>query len=225
LGISLLPEAEPRVRGATAEQEAAVFAVLREDYADLIDFTLLTGMRLDAVISLRWREDVDFAAGTITYQKKRKRGQAVRTGIVPITPEIETILRRQIGRHRLMVWTFVAHRAKGKGFEYEIGKRYPITYWNLRTRWQRAATKAGVPGLRFHDLRHTAALRMLAKTGNLVNVQMMLGHANIATSRKYTEMDLSALRAAMIEAEAARPARVAADASENVVALKRGEAS
>ncbi|MBY5837123.1 tyrosine-type recombinase/integrase [Rhizobium leguminosarum] len=44
---------------------------------------------------------------------------------------------------------------------------------------------AGVTNFRFHDTRHTAATRVLRKS-NLRVAQRLLGHADIATTAKYT---------------------------------------
>jgi integrase len=41
-------------------------------------------------------------------------------------------------------------------------------------------TKAGLPHMRFHDLRHTAATLLLSKKINAKVVQEMLGHSNIS---------------------------------------------
>jgi integrase len=63
----------------------------------------------------------------------------------------------------------------------------------------------GLPALRFHDLRHTAATRTLAACGNLNVVKEMLGHADIATTARYANSDTSQVRAAMEAANLLSP--------------------
>ena len=73
------------------------------------------------------------------------------------------------------------------------------------TRWKRAIAKTGLTDFRFHDLRHTAASRVLRETGNLAVVQEMLGHAQVTTTRKYAHVLNEDLRAAMERTQAATP--------------------
>jgi len=48
-----------------------------------------------------------------------------------------------------------------------------------------ACKRAAIRGLRFHDLRHTAATRMAERGANIVAVKEILGHADIKTTMKY----------------------------------------
>jgi integrase len=218
LNIKKLVEPKERTREASAQDEAAIFAALREDFHDVTRFALLTGVRFFGCVSLTWA-NVKFETQSITYRKKRKAGRSGdEWGHLPMTEEVEAILRRQIGRHRMQVWTYVSEGKKGgKGGTgragiYREGERYPISYWNLQTRWRRALAKAGIADFRFHDLRHTAATRTLRVTGNLKLVQVQLGHAQITTTSKYAHVTNSDLRAGMTLAhEAARRAAIQAD--------------
>jgi integrase len=45
--------------------------------------------------------------------------------------------------------------------------------------------KAGIENLRFHDLRHTAATRMVALGVEIIIVQDILGHSDIRTTMRY----------------------------------------
>jgi integrase len=49
----------------------------------------------------------------------------------------------------------------------------PIANW--RTAWRRACREAGLPGLRFHDLRHTAATKLLEEGTPIAVVAQILG--------------------------------------------------
>jgi integrase len=69
-----------------------------------------------------------------------------------------------------------------------VGRR--ITVEALTTRWQRDRAKAAevlpsVASIRWHDLRHTMASRLLRKTRNLAWVQKALGHADIKTTIRH----------------------------------------
>ena len=72
----------------------------------------------------------------ITYVKNRERGERNSWGKLPMTNEVEAILRRQVGYHRMQVWTYIARGKKGgkggtrHGGIYDEGARSPITYTN-----------------------------------------------------------------------------------------------
>ena len=56
----------------------------------------------------------------------------------------------------------------------------------IHERWQRWKKQAGLPvGLHLHDLRRDAANRVYAATGDLREVQGMLGHSTITTTLDY----------------------------------------
>jgi integrase len=73
-----------------------------------------------------------------------------------------------------------------------------ITYATLRTYWQRARAAVGMPGVRFHDLRHAFASIYLASGGSLKDLQLLLGHSTIAiTADLYAHLEADFLRAGM----------------------------
>ncbi len=57
--------------------------------------------------------------------------------------------------------------------------------WRLRTAFRRACVRAGVTGLRIHDLRHTFATRLVTGGADLVTVQHLLGHADLRMTGRY----------------------------------------
>jgi integrase len=57
----------------------------------------------------------------------------------------------------------------------------------LKRSFATACRRAGIKGLRFHDLRHTAATRMIESGVNIVTVSNMLGHSDISlTVKRYS---------------------------------------
>lgn len=55
---------------------------------------------------------------------------------------------------------------------------------NVKTSWQAARVEAGLPHVRFHDLRHTAATRLAGKM-QLAFVGQVLGHSDPKTTQRY----------------------------------------
>jgi hypothetical protein len=129
-----LKEPEGRVRELDDNEEAALDAAMRSDYAPWIRFALLTGLRRAETL-IRW-SNVNWLTKTI--MTVGKGGRAVAT---PITPAVTELLEPLRGHHPEFVFTYTAERTKG---EQTKGRRYPITYEGGKTEWQRLMKRAGI---------------------------------------------------------------------------------
>ena len=56
---------------------------------------------------------------------------------------------------------------------------------DIKTGFKAACRRAEITGLRFHDLRHTAATKMIEAGVDLVTVSKILGHASIQMTMRY----------------------------------------
>lgn len=54
---------------------------------------------------------------------------------------------------------------------------------------QRVLKRAGLPRIRFHDLRHTCATLLLHEGCSLREIQSYLGHASYLTTTRYAHVD------------------------------------
>lgn len=66
-------------------------------------------------------------------------------------------------------------------------------YTCLKSAWREAIKKANLPGLRIHDLRHSAASFMCAAGVPLYSVGTVLGHANVSTTSRYAHLSGTSL--------------------------------
>ncbi|NBS93194.1 MAG: site-specific integrase, partial [Betaproteobacteria bacterium] len=60
--------------------------------------------------------------------------------------------------------------------------------------WARVRERAGLPGLRLHDLRHSYASFLVNAGRSLYEVQALLGHANPRTTMRYAHLSQATLR-------------------------------
>ena len=69
-----------------------------------------------------------------------------------------------------------------------VFKRRNGAQWGaIRTAWESALTRAGIEGVRFHDLRHSFASHYMMRGGSLDDLKEILGHSDInMTARSHT---------------------------------------
>ncbi len=60
---------------------------------------------------------------------------------------------------------------------------------NLRKNWEFARKAAGVTHVRFHDLRHTTATRLIALGVPIEEVARILGHSDVKTTYRYVNLN------------------------------------
>ena len=80
------------------------------------------------------------------------------------------------------------------------GQRYisavplQLTYDGLRSAFDKAKRRAGLPHIRIHDLRHTVGSLLAESGATLRDIQLWLGHTSPVTSTRYTHVELTRLR-------------------------------
>lgn len=149
----------------------------------------LTGMRLGELLGLRWK-DLDLTLGVISVQqtlyrlKKRVLLKEPKSAKARRTISLAPLLIQELNRHR----EAQVQQRKRLGEKYvdndlvfcqrngEPLHGHNITQGNLR----RVLKKAGLPRIRFHDLRHCHATHMLRQGENPKVVQERLGHSTPA---------------------------------------------
>lgn len=73
----------------------------------------------------------------------------------------------------------------------------PINFEGVKSGFRRARVKAGMPEVRFHDLRHACATILLSLNVPLDVVRDILGHTTIKTTERYAHAVVSRQREAM----------------------------
>ena len=134
----------------------------------LVDLALTTGLRVSEMAAIKI-QDVDLKRGCMTVgrlKRKKKFPETIAIG-------------KDLGKH---LREYIASIGKKKGPLF-VGKRGPLTAQGLQRVWKSAIKRTGLPAdLSIHCARHTIAVHLLRKTGNLRQVQKQLGHASPATT-------------------------------------------
>lgn len=98
----------------------------------------------------------------------------------------------------------IAELPRYNGCPYLIPNPKTLKPWSsIFLSWDNARRKAGMPELRIHDLRHSAASFMAAAGVDLYTIGKVLGHSNYKTTQRYAHLQSGQLIAA-VEAGAAK---------------------
>jgi site-specific recombinase XerD len=95
---------------------------------------------------------------------------------------------------------FFGQSLKRKDNESEFVFSNPVTgkpYVDLKKAFKTACEEAGISGLRFHDLRHTFASRLVENGVDLITVKDLLGHSTVKVTERYTHPNKSLKRKAV----------------------------
>jgi integrase len=189
-------KAVPRIKFSNARElyinaeEAARLVAAAEgsrnkQLAAIVRLLLLLGMRVSELLSMRW-ENVDTGKQTI-FIPTSKTGRSRRLPLPRAAIDIIERLPRPAGA----IYLFPSSRDP---------KKHLTT---IKHGWQAARDAAGLPNLRIHDLRHSAASAWINNGVGLATVGKLLGHANLASSARYSHLADDTLMAA-VEAGAAK---------------------
>jgi integrase len=208
--IPMEQEDNRRHRRLGVEEEARLLEVATGLLRPLIIAALDTGMRRGEMLALNWR-DVEARPGWL-----RLRGETTKSGKTRWVPVSTTLLEAVLAFLRLDA-AGEQKPADGWVFRNEVGA--PIRYF--KRAWLAACRMAGVTELRWHDLRHEYASRLVERGVPLSQVRDLLGHASIVTTERYDNQKPEALMAAAKRLETGEsfknvsslPLRAASDAA------------
>ena len=178
------------IRPLTAEQVKILFESARGDRLEaLYVLAITTGLRQGELLGLKWG-DVDLEAATLQVRRTRTTAKG---GPVLAAPKTKGS-RRTVRLSETALQALRGHlerqldeidragdlyQENGLIFASEIGEPLDRRYITTQ-RFKPFLKRAGLPQIRFHDLRHTCATLLLSKNVNPKVVSEMLGHASIA---------------------------------------------
>jgi integrase len=179
-------ERAPEMRFATVAQVAALAGAIGPRYRALVLVAAYGGLRWGELVGLRVKR-VDLLHGRVTVAEQVAE---VNGRLLPGPPKTEAG-RRTVTLPALAAVALAEHLAEFAGPGPE-GLVFPapeggyLRRSNFRRRWWLPATKAaGVEGLRFHDLRHSAATLALAAGANTRELMERMGHTSPTVALRY----------------------------------------
>ncbi len=195
-----------------AQARAFLDAARGDRFEALYALCLTAGLRQGEALGLKW-SDVDLDGGTlrVNRQLQRVRRDGDKSGKLEFS-EPKNASRRTVGLSQRAVGALRSHRKRqleeklragskwqDNGLVFTNSKGMPLEAQNVVNRsFKPLLKKAGLPSIRFHDLRHSC-LSLLASGGEPIrDLQALAGHATAAfTLQRYTHhYDSSARRTA-----------------------------
>ena len=147
---------------------------------------ILTGMRLGELMGLRW-SDVDFQNHIVSVNRQ---AQAIKgKGILYSEPKTRSGIRK-IRIQQNTIDALFQQKEKIHDMKNKAGHKWvendlvfpstvgtPMIAYYLRKDFFHQLSVAGLPRIRFHDLRHTAATLMINHGVPIIVISKMLGHS------------------------------------------------
>ncbi|SPU54558.1 Tyrosine recombinase XerC [Brevundimonas vesicularis] len=187
-GIPRTPLNNGRERFLSAEEATrlreAVAASQNPQLQHVVGLLLLTGARLRELLDAKWENvDVKRRSWLIPTSKTGKARH------VPLSTAALAIIE-QLPRFKDCPWLVPNPETR-------------LPFVSIKHGWQRAIREARLPGLRLHDLRHSAASFMVNSGVDLFAVGKVLGHASYQSTQRYSHLANDTLLKA-VEAGAAK---------------------
>lgn len=174
------------------EQTALLMGAVKGGRLELvITVALFTGLRQSELLGLTW-DCVDFQSGMVLINKQLTRKEfrkqsglfispkSGKSRTITPAPSVMKALRAQKSRQAEMqlmtgpLW----NNTHNLVFTDEMGG--PLEQWRVEADFQAATGSVGLPGIRFHDLRHTYAVNAIRAGDDIKSVQGNLGHSTAA---------------------------------------------
>jgi integrase len=144
-------------RWLTFEEEERLLNSSPKWLQEIILFSLETGLRQGEVLNLQWPQ-VDLFRKTITITEQKNRGKDT----LPLSQRAWEVLKAR-AKIRHLKTNFVFYNRKGNRIDAR----------NLLRAFYSATKKSNLEGLRWHDLRHTFASRLVQSGVDLYTVQKL----------------------------------------------------
>jgi integrase len=172
-GVKALPVPQSLERILDIDEESRLLAACDQIRSKVlrpaIILALNTGMRRGELLSLTW-DQIDFKHNVLRIMNAKSHSGIRSIPLNKMAREVLTDLNQQ----KTSSYVFPSNRKKDSKLR------------DLKKGFRRAVTLADLDAnLRFHDLRHTFATRLVQAGVDIITVQHLLGHAKITMTARY----------------------------------------
>jgi len=182
------PKGKPMRTLTQSEVTALLTAASSNSRYPVVYTAVSTGLRQAELLGLRWR-DIDIASRSISVNRALYKRRGVCQFIEPKTAHS----RRRVSMTSKLAEFLAEYRLDRERLYHQMGRTIslddlvfanhegkPIDPGVLTHNFARIAKRAGLQGVRFHDLRHTFASLMLLRGAKPKVISEALGHASVA---------------------------------------------
>ncbi len=173
-----------------SDQLSAISKQLKNEVIkDFVVFGFYTGMRLNEIINLTWR-NVNLEARIITVGDENFTTKGRNQRYIPICEEVLTSILSQRERKKVI--------PIGNSYVFckSNGEKYCGNY--VSRKFKNACIAAGIEKeIHFHSLRHSFASNLAQKGVSLYKIKKLLGHSSITTTEIYSHLNIDLLREAI----------------------------
>ena len=169
-----------RKRFLEPHEEKKFFSALHEEdqiFQDLVMMALFTGARKQNLLRMRW-DDIAWSRSVWVIPAGKTKTSEPYT--IPLIDDAIQILKRR----RLATigdWVYPNEKTEKPWDD--------VTRW-----WYPFRDKAGVPDMRWHDLRRTFATKQAAQGTDLKQISAALCHADLSSTEVYAQINLEIVR-------------------------------
>ena len=175
--VKFLEENNQLERVLNSEEEEQLISNSAQHLRPILFTAIHTGMRKSEILSLKWC-NIDLENNIITVEPTNTKSKRLKR--IPINSTLRRVLLEQKLKTSFSENVFL----NPEGKPYQRGD-------SLKRCFEGALRRANIQGLRFHDLRHTAATRMIESGASIVAVSKILGHSSLITTMRYSHPDNS----------------------------------
>jgi len=206
------------------DQLSAISSQIKNEIVrDVFVFAFYTGLRLDEIVNLRWK-NIDLARRIITVGDEVFTTKGRKQRYIPICEEaLEALLRMKSvetapnmagkllkqwgGNSTVRTGSPQATLSMTNGFVFckVNGEKYTGDY--ISQCFKRACKAINLDiRIHFHSLRHSFASNLVQKGVPLYTIKELLGHSSIATTEIYSHLNVETLRDAIGKLDSLHPA-------------------
>lgn len=169
-------------RWLTLEEEKRLLAASPLWLREIVIFAINTGFRESEILDLKWSQ-IDLKRGTVIISEQKNRG-------VDTLPICETVMN------------LLKLKSNGKKFAaddlvFPSLNNTRIIHRNLFRAFKEACARAEIGNMRFHDLRHTFATRLIQHGADHYKVQKLGRWRHPAMIMRYAHHNPESLRSAI----------------------------